>query len=34
MDPLGNLMMQYDPGFDPYDVKKDLKKLLKISQIG
>ncbi len=34
MDPLGNLMMQYEPGFDPYDVKKDLKKLLKISQIG
>ena len=34
MDPLGNLMMQYEPGFDPYDVKKDLKKLLRISQIG
>lgn len=34
MDPLGNLMMQYDPGFDPYDVKKDLMKLFKISQIG
>lgn len=34
MDPRGNLMMQYDPGFDPYDVKKDLKKLLRISQIG
>ncbi|WP_305908497.1 hypothetical protein Q9L42_010405 [Methylomarinum sp. Ch1-1] len=34
MDPLGNLMMQYAPGFDPYDVKKDLGKLLRISQIG
>lgn len=34
MDPLGNLMMQYEPGFDPYDVKKDLGKLLRISQIG
>jgi hypothetical protein len=34
MDPLGNLMMQYEPGFDPYDVKADLKKLLQISQIG
>jgi len=34
MDPLGNLMMQYDPGFDPYKVKKDLGKLLRISQIG
>ncbi len=34
MDPLGNLMMKYKPGFDPYDVKKDLSKLLRISQIG
>ncbi len=34
MDPLGNLMMRYDPGFDPYDIKKDLGKLLRISQIG
>lgn len=34
MDPLGNLMMQYQPGFDPYDVKSDLKKLLQASQIG
>jgi hypothetical protein len=34
MDPLGNLMMHYEPGFDPYDVKKDLGKLLRISQIG
>lgn len=34
MDPLGNLMMKYRPGFDPYDVKKDLAKLLRISQIG
>lgn len=34
MDPLGNLMMQYKSGFDPYAVKKDLKKLLRISQIG
>jgi hypothetical protein len=34
MDPLGNLMMQYEPGFDPYKVKDDLKKLLMISQIG
>lgn len=34
MDPLGNLMMQYDPDFDPYDVIKDLKKLFKVSQIG
>jgi hypothetical protein len=34
MDPLGNLMMQYAPGFDPYDVRDDLKKLLQVSQIG
>lgn len=34
MDPFGNLMMQYEPGFDPYKVKSDLKKLLRISQIG
>ena len=34
MDPLGNIMMQYAAGFDPYDVKRDLKKLLRISQIG
>jgi hypothetical protein len=34
MDPLGNLMMQYQPEFDPYKVKSDLRKLLKISQIG
>lgn len=34
MDPLGNIMMQYEPGFDPYKVKDDLKKLLTVSQIG
>lgn len=34
MDPLGNLMMQYEPGFDSYKVKSDLTHLLKISQIG
>jgi len=34
MDPLGNLMMKYPAGFDPYAVKSDLKKLLRISQIG
>lgn len=34
MDPLGNLMMQYEPGFDPYKVKSDLTHLLKFSQIG
>lgn len=34
MDPLGNLMMKYDPGYDPYKVRNDLSKLLRISQIG
>jgi hypothetical protein len=34
IDPLGNIMMQYEPGFDPYKVEKDLKKLLNVSQIG
>jgi len=34
IDPIGNLMMRYDAGFDPYKVKNDLMHLLKISQIG
>ncbi|MBS3964721.1 MAG: hypothetical protein KGZ80_09550 [Methylomonas sp.] len=34
MDPLGNLMMHYPPGYDPYKVRNDLSKLLRISQIG
>lgn len=34
MDPMGNFMMQYEPGFDPYKVKSDLMHLLRISQIG
>ena len=34
MDPLGNLMMQYEPGFNAYKVRDDLMHLLKISQIG
>ena len=34
IDPLGNIMMQYEPGFDPYKVEKDLKKLLNVSQVG
>ncbi len=34
IDPLGNIMMQYESGFDPYKVKSDLMHLLRISQIG
>lgn len=34
MDPIGNIMMQYPSGFDPYKVKSDLSHLLRISQIG
>ena len=34
MDPFANVMMWYPSGFDPYDVLKDLQRLLRISQIG
>lgn len=34
MDPLGNLMMWYKPGYDPYGVAKDMTNLLRVSQIG
>jgi hypothetical protein len=34
IDPLGNLMMQYEPDFDTYEVKDDLMHLMRISQIG
>ena len=34
MDPMGNFMMWYEAGFDPYGLKKDLKKLLYVSQVG
>ena len=34
LDPLGNLVLWYQPGFDPYRMDKDLKLLLRVSQIG
>lgn len=34
MDPLGNIMMKYPQGFELKQVKSDLGKLLRISQIG
>jgi hypothetical protein len=34
VDPLGNLVLWYDTGFDPYKMVRDLKHLLKASQIG
>jgi hypothetical protein len=34
IDPLGNLMMSYQPGTNPRDIYKDLKKLLRSSRIG
>ncbi len=34
IDPLGNLILYYEPEFDPYGLVKDLRHLLKISQIG
>jgi hypothetical protein len=33
-DPLGNVMMRYEPGADPSRIKNDLTRLLKVSQIG
>ena len=34
VDPLGNLMMSYDKGFDAVGLIKDMTRLLKISHIG
>ncbi|CAI8835243.1 hypothetical protein [Methylocaldum szegediense] len=34
IDPLGNAALWYDSGFDPYGLLKDLKHLLRASQIG
>lgn len=34
IDPFANAMMWYSPGFDPYGVLRDLKHLLRSSQIG
>lgn len=34
MDPVGNILMFYHSDFDPYGVTKDLKKVLRASQIG
>jgi hypothetical protein len=33
-DPLGNYMMYFQPGFDPDDFMDDMKRLLRVSQIG
>jgi len=34
VDPLGNVILHYGPGHDGYDMKDDLKRLLKLSNIG
>ncbi|MDH3689778.1 MAG: SCO family protein [Gammaproteobacteria bacterium] len=34
VDPLGNLIMSYPENADPTGIKKDLKRLLKASQVG
>lgn len=34
LDPFANLMMWYEPGFDPYGALRDLQRLLRVSQIG
>lgn len=34
VDPLGNIFMYYEKDFNPKGLKKDIKKILKISRIG
>lgn len=34
IDPLGNLVLRYAPGADPSGIRKDLARLLRLSQIG
>lgn len=34
VDPIGNLMMKYDPGAEPKGVIKDMNRLLRFSQVG
>jgi len=34
MDPLGNLVMYFEPEIDPSDMVEDIKRLLKLSRIG
>ncbi len=34
IDPLGNLMMRYPPDADPSGIRKDLNRLLRVSQVG
>ena len=34
MDPLGNLVMYFEPEIDPGDMVEDIKRLLKLSRIG
>lgn len=34
VDPLGNLMLSYPPDADPSGIRKDLNRLLRVSQIG
>lgn len=34
IDPLGNLVMYFEPGLDPADIVSDVKRLLRLSRIG
>ena len=34
VDPIGNLVLYFEPGMNPKDMVGDIKRLLKISQIG
>ena len=34
VDPLGNLVLYFEPGLDPSEMLEDIKRLLKLSSIG
>ena len=34
VDPLGNMILRYPPGYEPRGLLKDIKRLLKLSKIG
>lgn len=34
IDPLGNVVLKFEPGINPTLILKDLKKLLKVSKVG
>lgn len=34
IDPLGNVVLKFEPGINPTLILQDLKKLLKVSKVG